>query len=744
MATYKGIGYDAVAIRNRTGTSSDTISFNTNMIVAGNLDVTGNIISRDEERVLVQDNFLDINFGYTTVAGLEGGVAVNYLPVAGGRDINSTSANITFAAASGGTRPTLSVAQAQLPNGTFAINDIIQIAGTTNAENDGFYVVQALTNADPAVLSVKSTAITSPDTINAKFAQVNFTAEVESASTSVTLTKVNVNVLQTSTAGAWQVQNGSVDGTFATFTPLGTSTLQQAYDAGSSITTDASGDILFTLSADAQGFSVEGSSGGNGDVSIGGATAVSSYTINATGGASAITSTGQNLTVSTATSGTLALTSAATLDLNAVACTLDATGGFTGAFQGAASSITSTGQNLSIATATSGELDLTSAGALDLNGVAVTIDGTAGITMAGSGGASGWQSTSQNLSFATVTSGELDITSAAALDLNGVAVTIDGSAGLSLDGTGAASNLSSTGQALSIETLTSGALDVTSAGTLACTGASTSTFGDDTAVWSFDGSGAVTETGMTSIAVTPSAAITLTGGAASSYTTSAGALTLTSAAAATWSTGAGLLGITGAAGVTVTSTGGTLTLEGTGQTVDINSNALDIDAAGAVTVDAAGNSSISVTTGTTAAASGLLRLESSYPMLVKKVIAQANLAVGEVVQWTNNSGALNANKTDADAASTSTFAGIVVTAANATDTASVAISGVIDEVTSDTAYNAGNHLGKAVYISLSAGKITPTAPSAAGDTVFQVGLCVGGSGTAWEVSLQPQFIMEIG
>jgi hypothetical protein len=693
MATYKGIGYDNVAIRNRTGTATDTISFNTNMAIAGNLDVTGNIISRDEERVLVQDNFLDVNFGYTTVAGLEGGLAVNYLPIAGGRTINTTSANITFAAASGGTRPKLSVAQAQLPNGTFSANDIIQIAGTTNAENDGFYVVESLTNADPAVLSIKSTAISSPDTVNAKFAQINFTGETESTSTSVTLTKVNVNVLQTSAAGAWQVQNGSVDGTFATFTPLGTSTLQQAYDAGSSITTDASGDILFTLSADNQGFSVEGSAGGNGDVSIGGATAVSSYTINATGGANTINSTGQNLSVKTTTSGTLQLESAAALDINGVAGTLDLTGGLTAALSGGASSITSTSQNLSIATATSGELDLTSA---------------------------------------------------AALDLNGVAVTVDASGGLSLGSQGAAADFTSTGQNLTIETVTSGILDITSAGNITVTGATTSKFGDDTAQWSFDGSGNLSELGMVTASVTPSGAITLTGGAASSYTTSAGALTLTSAAAATWSTAAGLLEVSGAAGVQVTSTGGTLTLNGTGQTVDLNSAALDIDASANVTIDAATNSSISITAGSTAAATGTLKVESSFPMLVKKVIAQANLAVGDVVQWTNNSGALNANKCDADGAATSTFAGIVVLAANATDTAGVAISGVIDEVTSDTAYNAGNHLGKAVYISLDAGKITPTAPSLAGDTVFQVGLCVGGSGTAWEVSLQPQFIMEIG
>jgi hypothetical protein len=735
MAIYKGIGYDATNAKNRTGTSSDTVNFATNMAIDGNLDVTGNIISRDEERVLVQDNFLDINFGYVTVAGLAGGVAVNYLPVAGGVTINTTSNAITFTAAAGEAEPRVSLATTSgLPADTFAAGDIVQIAGTTNAENDGFYVVEAQGSA--GILDIESTATTTPDTINFKPAQVNFTAEVESSSTSVTIFKVNVNVLQTSTAGAWQVQNGATDSSFATFTPLGTSTLQQAYDAGNTITTDGSGAITITLSTDAQGFSVQGNGAGDGDVTIGGATAVSSIVM---------------------------------------------------AAQGAASSWTSTGQNLSIATATSGELDLTSAGALDLNGVAVTVDGSGGVSIGGSG---------------------------------------------------AACDFTATAQALSIETVTSGALDVTSAGTLACTGAGVSTFGDDTAVWSFDGLGAVTETGMTSIAVTPSAAITLTGGAASSYTTSAGALTITSAAAATWSTGAGALTLTSAAAATwstsagaltvngtggvniqegggdvitisdskavavvnattvdidgsgaitmnssgstisigsddidqainigtdgtrtitigeaadstisIKSLGGTLTLDGTGQTVDLNSAALDIDASGAITVDASANNSITVAAGTASTATGQAQIISSFPQLVKRIAATGGgLTAGDVVylDWDGIGNVLEAGKGDADAIATSRFGGVALESKGAGVDTLIAIAGVVKVVTSDTSITAATHVGQPVYVSLTAGKITPTAPTASGDVIYQVGICVGGATTAWEVLLQPQFIMEIG
>jgi len=54
--------------------------------------------------------------------------------------------------------------------------------------------------------------------------------------------------------------------------------------------------------------------------------------------------------------------------------------------------------------------------------------------------------------------------------------------------------------------------------------------------------------------------------------------TLTNANTMTVSTtGANLLSLTGGGGVTVTSTGGTLTLDGTGQTVDLNATTLDVD-----------------------------------------------------------------------------------------------------------------------------------------------------------------------
>ena len=148
-------------------------------------------------------------------------------------------------------------------------------------------------------------------------------------------------------------------------------------------------------------------------------------------------------------------------------------------------------------------------------------------------------------------------------------VTLSGSDQVILDGAkvGADSikiNASNAAGGIDIDAGTGG-ITVDTTGALAIKGGGISTFGDDVAVWSFDGAGAVSETGMTTFSVTPSGAMTLTGGAASTWSTAAGALTLTSAAAATWSTAAGNL--------TVDSSAGTLILDGhTGVQIDASNS----------------------------------------------------------------------------------------------------------------------------------------------------------------------------
>jgi len=146
---------------------------------------------------------------------------------------------------------------------------------------------------------------------------------------------------------------------------------------------------------------------------------------------------------------------------------------------------------------------------------------------------------------------------------------------ISSAGTGTnAIDINATGGGIDVDA--AAAVDILAATTLSAKGATGASFGDDTGTWEFNGSGAVTETGMTSCSVTPSGAITLTAGAASTWSTSAGALTITSAAAATWSTAAGNLTVDSAAGVLVLDghTGITLDASNSGD-IEINVTAAD-------------------------------------------------------------------------------------------------------------------------------------------------------------------------
>lgn len=287
-----------------------------NSSISGNLTVSGTLISQDEQQVLVKDNFLDLNFGYVGTSYEQTGLTFNYQATSAGVSIDTSANSVTFTAGTTTARAKVVASQvSDIPAATFADGDIVQINGTTNADNDGIYVVQA--NGSAGTVEFKSSTLSSPDSVNAAFALLNVTTETESTATALTIRKVTLMALRASNAGALQSATGSTDGSFASYDSVGAdTTLQEAYDAGASITTDASGAITFTLSADNQGLSVQGSSGGNGSVSIGGTTAVNSFVVGASGAASSITSTGQNLTLQTATSGQVVLRSAGVMTVD--------------------------------------------------------------------------------------------------------------------------------------------------------------------------------------------------------------------------------------------------------------------------------------------------------------------------------------------------------------------------------------------------------------------------------------------
>jgi len=228
-------------------------------------------------------------------------------------------------------------------------------------------------------------------------------------------------------------------------------------------------------------------------------------------------------------------------------------------------------------------------GAVDLDSQTFTVDTGNGLTTAAASqtltvsldASNSVQTTWTGSSHSVTTAGGIDLVStedaASSIYLHANGGTSESITLHSDQGTGAASIalLSDVG-GIDVDA-TAGPIDVLAGTTLSAKGAGGASFGDDVGTWEFDGAGAVSETGMTSLSATPSGAITLTAGGASTWSTTSGALTLTSAAAATWSTSAGALSLDGAGGVNIAGNAGEVDVTTSGA-VDINSGAGTWDA----------------------------------------------------------------------------------------------------------------------------------------------------------------------
>jgi hypothetical protein len=613
--------WDSTNAKMRTiDSSSDTLRWNVNTTIGGDLTVTGTTTTVHSETVLIQDNFLDLNYGYNTATAEAGGLTVNYLPTS----VTDTASAFIAGAASTGPRMTVASTSG------FAANDIVQVSGSTDKTNDGLYILSAASGTTLTCQGISGTSVAEA------FARNQFTA---SSGESATVTKVTLSVMKCNTSGVWQIGSGAVSPLSYADVQTGSDaaeSLQNAYEAGATITTASSTDMALTLS------SGNFTAGGNGAVLLT-PTSASSFTsggaLTFTAGAASTWSTSSGaLTIDSAgaltmdTDGTDAInlgTEAAAktisigadastmVDINALDIQLDAgSGGYD--IDGAG--------NSTLSTSGTGTLTIDSAGALtiDTDGTDAINIGTEAVAKVITIGSSTTSHSYLNANVAKVvgnaaatfgdavgqitmasgqvydtdvvlydlrpssycditagaastlqtSSGALTLTSAAAAtwSTGAGALTLYGAGGANIVSTGGQCNINASGQTLDMDATTldldsSGATDILAASTMSVKGATGASFGDDTGTWEFNGGGAVTETGMTSLSVTPSGAITLTAGAASTWSTSAGALTLDGAS--------GVLIDGNASEVDITTTG----------TLDANVGLLDIDSSGNVDID---------------------------------------------------------------------------------------------------------------------------------------------------------------
>lgn len=150
-------------------------------VVKGDLTVLGTTTSVNSETLSIADSFLYLNNGYATLSPETGGLAVNYLPT-------GTS---TTAQGSGFTSTTTLSTVAT----SFAANDIIQISGAVNIDNNGLYVVAShVAN----VLTISTTVY--------GWNQTQFVVSVDAVAT---IRKINVSVIRNNSSGNWEVGKGN-------------------------------------------------------------------------------------------------------------------------------------------------------------------------------------------------------------------------------------------------------------------------------------------------------------------------------------------------------------------------------------------------------------------------------------------------------------------------------------------------------------------------------------------------------
>ena len=779
---------DASGVNRTIGTTDSLsigvpVSFGSNVAIAGNLDVAGDIISRGTTNLVVGDNFIDLNNGNSsTDVAMSGGLTVNVKAAA--------AADTVVAFALGSVLTPIDAAFSVLgaaKSTIYSIGDIVEITGCTDlVGNNGLFVVSAVNNGKNAAgeVSVLHTqilvaGISTPAATNAPFAQSQFEAGTASAS----VYRVNLAVMAFSSgallaAGDVSLAVGNLVSAYAAsaWVPVGITTatpggrtklyfesaqnvsLQEAYNVGNAIAMTATVGAFDVSPAAGQtvGFSLDGSSASNASVTSGDLTLStitsgnvilasagnvdvdgSLITIDATGAisldaaaASNFSVASANLTLSTTTSGNVIVAAAAVLDADAASMTLDASGAIS-LDAGGASNFSVASANLTLSTTTSGQVIITSADLMDLNaGASLDIDVTGSFDMLSSTtfsidgtGASNVSATSGDLTFSTITSGTLILASAGNVDVDGSLITIDATGAISLDAA-AASNFSVASANLTLSTTTSGNVIVTAASVLDFNGASID----------------IDVSGACDIDAT---AISLDGTSASNFTVTGASLTL------------------------ATATSGDLNLTSVA-VLNADAASMTLDASGAISIDAGGTSNFSVASASLTLAtttSGDLNITSADVLVFTAdkakfsatpvefgsfagvmVTLGEDMDAGSIGCWQNDGGTTKFYKSANNDASDDKRVVGGSTQANGVDEDSILVGSVPGTMVPCSFSGAGPgaaNVGQPVYLG-TGGQVTLVAPSAGGTTVYRVGYLASGSAvnSLYSVMFAPQFIAK--
>jgi hypothetical protein len=654
------------------------VALGSDLSVAGNLSVAGDIISSGSQNIVAGDSFIDLNNGQSNGTAKAGGIAVNVLAATASTNIVAFAAGVSDSADAAFALST--------PTGatTYSVGDIIEISGCAEfAGNNGLFVVSAVENgknadgsANGARTQVKVAGLDSAMPVNAPFAQNQFAA---GAASSGVCKRVNLGVFaiadgSITSAGDSALAVGNFVSAYAESAWVGAGSAPAGrtklyYESAQNVSLQEAYNVgpAIDMTAAIGAFDVEPAGGETVGFSIDGSSA------------SNVSTTGADLTLSTITSGNLVLGSAGNIDADAVAVTVDATGAIS-LDAAAASNFTVAGAALTLSTTSSGDIDLVSAGDIDADAANVYIDATAGIGLNAAAN-SEFNVTGANLNLKTLTSGTLAINSAGLLDVDAAAnldVDVTGtmdllsSGAFSIDGTGA-SNLSATSGDLTVSTITSGNLVLSAAANI-----------DADAV---------------AVTVDASNGISLDAAAASNFSVAGAALTLET-------TGSGNVDINSAGDVTVDGAG--ISIDGTAASnfsvtsnnltlSTITSGEIALSSAGLLNIDAGANADVDVTGNFELDATGFISLAAGAASDV--TVAGANLTLetttsGNIVLTSAATLDLNGADLDVDISGQVTIdsLGFYVNNQGGSITATGGAFGITSTGTNNVYLEAGQHL----------------------------------------------------
>lgn len=396
--------------------------------IHGNLIVDGTTSTVETETILTTANHIYMNNGYTTPSAEASGLVANYLPTATADTVAATG---FVAGVPAGSNPVVFTTG----SATFAAGDLIQVSGANTVANNGLFEVLTHIGTELTITGIGTAA----QTFN--FTQNQFTTDAVVAGA---ITLLNVSVLQAGTDGSWEGGQGASTVGWVFTALAGATTLNEAYDNGNTITTDATGNVIIAGTQALQitttnGLDLDTSFDFDGisfDVLMAG---TNGFSIDGTATSNIGVDTG-DLSLATTTSGNIILSSVANVIIDGTNISIDGT---------AASNLSVTGANLTLSTLSSGTLAISSVGTLDLDGNSVTLDATSGFSIDAAAAAS-------NVSLAA-TGAAQDLTIA----LTGAQ---DSSLVLSSTGTGGDAlqiTASAGGIDITVETTNANALDIT-------------------------------------------------------------------------------------------------------------------------------------------------------------------------------------------------------------------------------------------------------------------------------------------